>query len=183
MAGAGVVMAIVNRSSPLCKQERNGLNRKPFTMFKIKSMRDAFDAAGKPLPDDQRTSKIGEWLRKSKIDEMPQFFNVLAGDMSIVGPRPALPHLKKAKDEKRHTALPGITGYAQILGENSRTEDEVIALDHEYIDNQSFMGDMIIIMKTPLSLLRNRHAPHYNVAGQITNAHSSENVPADITQG
>jgi undecaprenyl phosphate N,N'-diacetylbacillosamine 1-phosphate transferase len=88
IAGLAVTMAIVNRSNPFFRQERIGKDGKPFEMIKIKTMRDEFDRAGAPLPDDVRTSKLGILIRKTRLDELPQFINLIHGEMSIIGPRP-----------------------------------------------------------------------------------------------
>jgi lipopolysaccharide/colanic/teichoic acid biosynthesis glycosyltransferase len=165
--GVAFTMAAVNRSGPFFVQERIGKDGNPFRIIKIKTMNDARDESGRLLPDDQRVSTLGIWLRKSRIDELPQLINVFKGDMSIVGPRPVTAHVPViAADEKRRRALPGLTGPAQIAGKNGLMAEEILELDHGYIDHHSFGGDLKIMLLTPLSLIKNIKTPHYNKDAQ-----------------
>lgn len=141
-----------NLGSPIFfLQERPGLNGKVFKMIKFRSMKDAFDKDGNPLPDDQRITPFGEKLRSTTLDEMPQLINVLKGDMSIVGPRPQLcefmnyytPH-----QMRRHEVKPGMTGLAQINGRNNLSWEEKFALDVEYVDSRTILLDFKIMFKT-----------------------------------
>jgi len=167
-------MAAATRSFPIFKQTRLGLNKKPFTIVKIKSMSDAIDSDGKPLPDEQRTSTLGKIIRKSRIDEFPQFYNVLKGDMSIVGPRPAPTHSPLCSDEKRHWVKPGLAGPAQIAGKNNLTARQILELDHEYVDASSLDTDIRICASLPIGLINNLKSPHFREDAQISSAPNIE---------
>jgi lipopolysaccharide/colanic/teichoic acid biosynthesis glycosyltransferase len=135
----------------LFRQTRPGLNGKPFEMIKFRTMLDATDAEGNPLPDDQRLTSFGAFLRSSSLDELPELWNVLKGDMSIVGPRPLrmgyLP-LYDTTQARRHEVRPGVTGWAQINGRNSLSWEERFDLDVWYVDHRSFRLDLKIIVIT-----------------------------------
>ncbi len=167
---ACLTMAVANRSSPLFEQERVGLNRTTFTIYKIKSMKDTVDENGILLPDDQRTTFLGKLLRKFRIDELPQFLNIFKGDMSVVGPRPVHKgHTSLARDIKRHNIKPGLTGPAQIAPKKDLiTDQEVLALDHAYVDTHSLSKDFMICVRTPISLITNYKAPHFNKNAQVS---------------
>lgn len=164
--GAAFVMAAVHHSNPIFIQKRVGLNGQTFNIIKIRTMNEARDETGQLLDDEHRTSLLGVFLRKSRIDELPQLINVLKGDMSLVGPRPVVLHGEEATDHKRHLVKPGLTGPAQIAGKNGLTKDEVLKLDHEYVDHHSFIGDLGMILETPISLIRNRNISHYKKGAQ-----------------
>jgi lipopolysaccharide/colanic/teichoic acid biosynthesis glycosyltransferase len=135
----------------LFRQVRPGLNGKPFEMIKFRTMRDAVDAAGKPLPDSERMTPFGSFLRSSSLDELPELWNVLKGDMSLVGPRPLLMEylpLYNSEQYRRHEARPGVTGWAQINGRNALSWDEKFKLDVWYVDNRSLWLDLKIIFLT-----------------------------------
>ncbi|PHS19650.1 MAG: sugar transferase [Kangiella sp.] len=135
----------------LFKQNRPGLNGQIFEMFKFRSMQDAIDNQGNTLPDSERLTPFGEKLRSSSLDELPGLWNVLKGDMSLVGPRPLLvEYLPLYNDEqaKRHNVRPGITGWAQINGRNAISWDEKFSLDVWYVKNQSFWLDIKILFLT-----------------------------------
>lgn len=141
-----------NLGSPvLFKQTRPGLNAEPFEMLKFRSMTDARDSEGNLLPDSERLTDFGRFLRKSSLDELPELWNIFKGDMSIVGPRPLLmrylPYYTE-EENKRHNVRPGLTGLAQISGRNALTWEEKLALDVKYVEEQSFLNDMRIILKT-----------------------------------
>lgn len=141
-----------NLGSPvLFKQTRPGLNGEPFEMLKFRSMTDATDSEGNLLPDSERLTDFGRFLRKSSLDELPELWNIFKGDMSIVGPRPLLmrylPYYTE-EENKRHNVRPGLTGLAQISGRNALTWEEKLALDVKYVEEQSFLNDMRIIFKT-----------------------------------
>lgn len=141
-----------NLGSPvLFKQIRPGLNGEPFEMLKFRSMTDATDSEGNLLPDSERLTDFGRFLRKSSLDELPELWNIFKGDMSIVGPRPLLmrylPYYTE-EENKRHNVRPGLTGLAQISGRNALTWEEKLALDVKYVEEQSFLNDMSIIFKT-----------------------------------
>lgn len=135
----------------LFRQIRPGLRGRPFEMVKFRTMRDAKDADGKLLPDDQRLTTFGVWLRSTSLDELPELWNVLKGDMSLVGPRPLLMEylpLYTSDQARRHEVRPGVTGWAQVNGRNALSWDEKFKLDVWYVDHQSFWLDMKILMLT-----------------------------------
>ncbi len=141
-----------NLGSPvLFRQVRPGLHGKPFEMIKFRSMKDAVDAQGNPLPDSERLTPFGKMLRATSLDEMPELWNVIKGDMSIVGPRPLLMEylpLYSPEQAKRHNVRPGMTGHAQINGRNAIGWDEKFKLDTWYVDNQSTLLDFKIMFQT-----------------------------------
>ena len=133
------------------RQTRPGMGGKPFQMYKFRSMREAIDSHGKPLSDSERLTAIGRSLRASSIDELPELWNVLRGEMSLVGPRPlAMEYLSLYSTEqfRRHEVKPGITGWAQINGRNSATWTERFAYDVWYVDNHSMKLDLWILRLT-----------------------------------
>ena len=135
----------------LFRQQRPGWHGRPFTMIKFRTMRDALDPHGQPLPDAERLTRFGLWLRATSLDELPELFNVLRGDMSLVGPRPLLMEylpLYTATQARRHEARPGITGWAQINGRNSLDWAEKFQLDVWYVDHQSLRLDLLILWRT-----------------------------------
>lgn len=135
----------------LFRQIRPGLYGKPFEMIKFRSMKDDIDADGNPLEDGERLTSFGKALRNTSLDELPELWNVIKGDMSLVGPRPLLmEYLPLYNDEqaRRHDVRPGITGYAQVNGRNAIGWDERFALDTWYVDNQSLWLDIQILFKT-----------------------------------
>ncbi len=141
-----------NLGSPvLFRQVRPGLHGKPFEMIKFRSMKDAVDAQGYVLPDSERLTPFGKMLRASSLDEMPELWNVIKGDMSIVGPRPLLMEylpLYNSEQAKRHNVRPGITGYAQVNGRNAISWEKKFELDTWYVENQSLWLDFKIMLKT-----------------------------------
>lgn len=133
------------------QQTRPGRYGKPFQMIKFRSMRDGVDAHGNLLPDSERLTQLGRFLRASSLDELPELWNVLKGDMSLVGPRPLLMEylpLYSSEQSRRHELRPGITGWAQINGRNAISWDEKFALDVWYVDNFSLWLDLRIIWRT-----------------------------------
>jgi len=139
------------------KQTRPGLHGKPFAIYKFRTMTDARDADGKLLPDAERLTRLGRFLRAASLDELPELFNILKGDMSIVGPRPLLmQYLARYTPEqaRRHEAKPGLTGWAQVNGRNALSWEDKFALDVWYVDNWSLKLDLKIIGMTILSVLR-----------------------------
>ena len=141
-----------NLGSPvLFRQVRPGLNGKPFEMIKFRTMKDAVDAQGNPLPDSERLTPFGKMLRSTSLDEMPELWNVIKGDMSIVGPRPLLIEylpLYNEEQAKRHNVRPGMTGHAQVNGRNAISWEEKFKLDTWYVENQSTLLDFKIMLKT-----------------------------------
>lgn len=138
-------------SPVIFRQERPGLGGRPFTLLKFRTMSDATDANGRLLPDEVRIGRFGRWLRASSLDELPEIFNVLAGDMSLVGPRPLLMEylpLYTPRQARRHEVRPGITGWAQVNGRNAISWEEKFLLDVWYVDNRSFALDIRILWLT-----------------------------------
>lgn len=141
-----------NLGSPvLFRQVRPGLHGKPFEMIKFRTMKDAVDEQGNPLPDNERLTPFGQMLRSTSLDEMPELWNVIKGDMSIVGPRPLLMEylpLYSPEQAKRHDVRPGMTGHAQVNGRNAIGWEEKFKLDTWYVENQSIWLDFKIMFKT-----------------------------------
>ena len=141
----------------LFRQQRPGLHGRPFTMLKFRTMTDARDAEGNLLPDGERLSSFGRSLRSTSLDELPELINVVAGDMSLVGPRPLLMrYLDRYTPEqmRRHEVRPGITGWAQVNGRNAITWDQKFALDIWYVEHQSLRLDLRILWLTVRNVLR-----------------------------
>ncbi len=162
-----IVLFIQNRGNIFFLQERPGKNAKPFYIIKFKTMRDAFDAAGNPLPDHIRLTKAGALIRSLSLDELLQLINVLKGDMSIVGPRPLLMKYLERYNERqftRHHVLPGITGLAQVNGRNAITWQEKFEWDSVYVEHQSFWLDVSILLKTIVKVFK-REGINPNTAG------------------
>ncbi|WP_424405537.1 sugar transferase [Pasteurella sp. PK-2025] len=138
-------------SPVLFRQTRPGLNGKPFEMIKFRSMKEARDEKGELLPDTERLTAFGSFLRSTSLDELPELWNVLKGEMSLVGPRPLLMEylpLYSPEQAKRHAVRPGITGYAQVNGRNAISWEQKFKLDTWYVENQSLWLDLKIILKT-----------------------------------
>ena len=147
----GFLLFLQNSGTPLFSQVRPGLKEKPFTIYKLKTMQDTRDDQGVLLPDNQRITPLGKIIRKLSLDELPQFWNVLKGDMSFVGPRPLLPEylpLYNKKQKNRHNLKPGITGLAQVKGRNTISWQKKFEYDLWYIENQSFILDLKILLFT-----------------------------------
>lgn len=150
-----IVLAVLVRvrlgSPVIFSQLRPGLHEKPFLMFKFRTMTNACDAAGNLLPDSERLPAFGRLLRATSLDELPELWNVLKGEMSLVGPRPLLTEyltLYDASQRRRHEVKPGITGWAQVNGRNAISWEEKFRRDVWYVDNQSFWLDMKILIRT-----------------------------------
>ena len=149
-----VVAILVKRklgSPVIFKQQRPGLNGKIFTMYKFRSMTDAKDKDGKLLSDAERLPRFGKILRATSLDEIPEFINVLKGDMSLIGPRPLLvEYLERYSEEqkRRHEVRPGVTGWAQVNGRNAISWEEKFKYDVEYVDKLNFLLDMKIVFLT-----------------------------------
>ena len=138
-------------------QKRIGWHGKEFLLYKFRTMAGGVDASGVPLPDAQRLTRVGLWLRRTSLDELPQALNLLGGAMSLVGPRPLLVrYLPRYTVEqmRRHEVRPGITGWAQVMGRNSISWEEKFELDVWYVDNQSFWLDIKIILLTIFKVLK-----------------------------
>lgn len=146
------ILVKIKLGSPIIfKQERPGLNERIFTMYKFRTMTDARDENGDLLPDSVRLTKFGRFLRSTSLDELPELFNILKGDMSIVGPRPLLVQylpLYNEHQRRRHEVRPGLTGLAQISGRNAISWEQKFDLDVQYVKNVSFIRDLKIIFIT-----------------------------------
>ncbi|PCI49361.1 MAG: sugar transferase [Thalassobium sp.] len=146
-----------NLGSPVFfKQVRPGKDGKPFEMLKFRTMLDAVDSEGNPLPDSERLTLFGNWLRSTSLDELPELWNVLKGDMSLVGPRPLLMEylpLYNPEQYRRHEVRPGVTGWAQVNGRNAISWEEKFKLDVWYVNNQSFWLDIKILWLTVKKVL------------------------------
>jgi lipopolysaccharide/colanic/teichoic acid biosynthesis glycosyltransferase len=147
----------------LFRQKRPGRDGVPFDCVKFRTMRDAVDATGRPLPDGERLTKIGAWLRATSLDELPELWCVLRGDMSLVGPRPLLmKYLDRYSPEqrRRHDVKPGITGWAQVNGRNASDWETKFALDLWYVDHWSLAVDLRILARTVGAVLRRDGITH-----------------------
>jgi sugar transferase EpsL len=154
----------------LFKQIRPGLHGKPFAIYKFRTMTDAMGEDGKVLPDAERLTRLGRFLRAASLDELPELFNILKGDMSIVGPRPLLmQYLDRYTPEqaRRHEVRPGLTGWAQINGRNDISWEDKFKMDVWYVDHQSLLLDLKIIGMTVLKVLKREGI---NQAGEATAA-------------
>jgi undecaprenyl phosphate N,N'-diacetylbacillosamine 1-phosphate transferase len=152
-----ILLFFVNNGEPFFVQLRPGINGKIFKIIKFKTMNDKKDNHGKLLPDANRLTKIGNVVRKTSLDELPQLINVLQGDMSLVGPRPLLTnylHLYNEFQNKRHNVKPGITGWAQVNGRNAISWDQKFTYDVWYVDNISFTLDLKILLKTFIKVIK-----------------------------
>lgn len=141
------------------KQTRPGKDEKPFEILKFRTMTDERDLNGELLPDKDRMTKTGDFIRKTSIDELPQLINVLKGDLSLVGPRPLLMDylpLYTEEQRKRHLVKPGIKGWAQVNGRNTISWEEKFKLDVWYVENQSFKLDMFILYKTIMNVIKRK---------------------------
>lgn len=151
MAGTAILVRTKLGSPVIFTQDRPGKNEKIFRLYKFRTMTDARDKNGNLLPDEVRLTKFGKTLRSLSLDELPELFNIIKGDMSIVGPRPLLvrylPRYNK-KQRRRHEVRPGFTGLAQVSGRNAISWQQKFDLDVEYVDNISFVNDVKIILKT-----------------------------------
>jgi len=150
-----IAAALDNRGNPLFIHVRPGYKEKPIGLIKLRTMLDEFDSQGRPRGNIERITKIGRFLRLSSLDELPQLFNVLRGELSLVGPRPLemryLPHYS-ARQRLRHSVRPGITGLAQINGRNQLSWEEKFELDVRYTESITFWADLKILLKTGLKV-------------------------------
>ena len=154
-----ILLLIANKGKVFFFQQRPGLNSKPFKIVKFKTMRDAFDVNGNPLPDELRLTKVGNIVRSASLDELLQLVNVIKGDMSLVGPRPLLmQYLTRYSPEqaKRHNVKPGITGWAQVNGRNAISWDQKFIYDVEYVSKQSFLLDIKILWMTFINVIQRK---------------------------
>lgn len=155
---AVAVLVRVNIGSPvLFRQRRPGLDGKLFELIKFRTMRSATDADGRPLPDSERMTPFGLWLRRTSLDELPELWNVLRGDMNLVGPRPLLEEylpLYSERQRRRHEVRPGITGWAQINGRNRLDWNDKFELDVWYVEHRSLLLDLKILARTFVAVVR-----------------------------
>ena len=150
-------LAVANNGKPFFYQRRPGKDERIFTIIKFKTMNDKRDAAGQLLPDAKRLTPVGNFVRKTSLDELPQLLNVLKGDMSFVGPRPLLPEylpLYNESQRKRHEVKPGITGWAQVNGRNAVSWERKFELDVWYVEHQSLWLDVKILFQTVLKVFK-----------------------------
>jgi sugar transferase EpsL len=153
----GLVVLVLHGPPVIFKQKRPGLHGKPFTIYKFRTMKDLYDSNNNMLPDADRLTKFGRWLRATSLDELPELINVLKGDMSLVGPRPLLlEYIDRYTPEqaRRHDVKPGVTGWAQVNGRNDLTWEEKFKLDVWYVDNRNFWLDLYIIIVTVWKVFR-----------------------------
>jgi len=162
-----LLVRIKQGNNPIYKQVRPGFNGKPFVMYKFRTMTDAVDEDGNLLPDEERLTSLGRFLRSTSLDELPELINVLKGEMSLVGPRPLLmKYLDRYTPEqfRRHEVKPGITGWAQVNGRNALTWDEKFKLDVWYVDNWSLLLDIKILWLTIVKVIRREGISHGQAA-------------------
>lgn len=157
MVGIAVAARFAIGRPVLFRQVRPGLNGKPFELVKFRTMTDAKDAEGRLLPDEQRLNAFGRWLRRTSLDELPELWNVLVGEMSLVGPRPLLmEYLELYSEEqfRRHAVRPGLTGWAQVNGRNAISWEQKFEFDVWYVEHQSLRLDLHILWRTLILVLR-----------------------------
>ncbi|WP_117880658.1 sugar transferase [Aureibaculum luteum] len=163
-----ILLSISNKGNPFFFQQRPGKNEKTFKVIKFKTMTDFRDDDNNLLPDKDRLTSLGKFVRKTSLDELPQLINVLKGDMSLIGPRPLLiPYLSlySKEQKRRHNLKPGITGWAQINGRNTISWTQKLKYDVWYVDNVSFILDVKIIFKTILKVIKSEDI---NTVGMAT---------------
>lgn len=154
-----ILLFISNKGEPFFVQKRPGINNKIFTIIKYKTMNDQRDVSGELLPDSERMTVVGSFIRKSSLDEIPQLINIIKGDMSLVGPRPLLPEYLPHYNTfqiRRHEVRPGITGWAQVNGRNAISWEQKFEYDVWYADNLSLSLDIKIICMTILAVFRSQ---------------------------
>lgn len=163
-----ILLLCVNKGNPFFTQLRPGINERLFRLIKFKTMNDRKDTNGKLLPDAERLTKVGKFIRSTSLDEIPQLINVIKGDMSLIGPRPLLvrylPRYSK-EQARRHEVRPGITGWAQVNGRNAISWKQKFVYDVWYVDNLSFLMDVKIIFKTIFKVFKREGI---SAAGQET---------------
>ena len=161
------LLALANKGNPFFLQRRPGKGGEIFKIIKFKTMTDERDVNGKLLPDSERLTATGKFVRKTSVDEIPQLLNVIKGDMSFVGPRPLLPEYLKIyspRQQKRHLVKPGITGWAQVNGRNAISWNKKLELDVWYVENLSFLLDLKILWMTFLKVVKSEGVNTANMA-------------------
>ncbi|MBA2361489.1 MAG: sugar transferase [Actinobacteria bacterium] len=161
MAGLALAIRLTMGSPVVFRQQRPGYRGEPFEVYKFRTMKDAFGAAGGPLPDEERLTRLGIFMRQLSLDELPQLWNILRGDMTFIGPRPLLMEFLKwysPEQMRRHDVKPGITGWAQVHGRHDIPFSKRLALDVWYVDNRSLWVDLKIVGLTMLKVLSMRGA-------------------------
>lgn len=161
LAGLALAIRLMMGSPVLFRQQRPGYKGEPFEVYKFRTMKDAVDAEGEPLPDDERLTRLGIFMRQLSLDELPQLWNILRGDMSFIGPRPLLMEFLKwysPEQMRRHDVKPGVTGWAQVHGRHDIPFSKRLALDVWYVDNRSLAVDLKIVGLTLLKVLSMRGA-------------------------
>ncbi len=156
LGGIALVIRLTLGGPVLFRQARPGVHGKPFVMYKFRTMREAVDAAGNPLPDELRLTRLGQVVRSYSLDELPELWNVLRGDMSLVGPRPLLMEylpLYTSEQRRRHEVKPGLTGWAQVNGRNAISWEDKFKLDVWYVDHRSLALDLRILVLTVKKVL------------------------------
>lgn len=165
-----LLLFIVNNGNPFFFQSRGGKNQSVFNVIKFKTMNDKKDVTGKLLPDEQRLTKIGGFIRKTSLDELPQLINVIKRDMSLVGPRPLMSEYLELYNDfqnRRHEAMPGISGWAQVNGRNNLSWSQKFDLDVWYVDNISFFLDIRILFMTVVKIFK---VSEINEPGYVSSA-------------
>ena len=182
LAVAAGLAAFQNRGRVLFRQLRPGWHGRLFTLYKFQTMTEARDAAGRLLPDAQRLPAIGHWLRRTSLDELPQLWNILRGDLSLVGPRPLLPEylpLYTPEQSRRHLVRPGLTGWAQVNGRNAIAWEEKFVFDVWYVHHVSWALDLRILWRTAGRVLR---GSGISTPGQATTTAFQGSAPPPIPQ-
>ena len=174
LISAFTVATTNNFKNPILIQERAGLQNTPFKLYKIRTLMSKYNTNNLPLNNEYTTNEFCVFLRKSRIDELPQLINVLKGDMSLVGPRPLAFHKMNTQNIERQSVLPGITGTGQLKGTKKLNSTELLEIDLNYIrdcaklsDFKHVLKDIDILIKTPFSLYKNRNVPHYRQAPDL----------------
>jgi sugar transferase EpsL len=187
LLGAVAILVAVTMGRPVIfRQQRPGLHGDVFTILKFRTMTDATDAHGDPLPDSVRLTPLGRALRRASLDELPELMNVLRGDMSLVGPRPLLTeYLSRysAEQMRRHDVRPGITGWSQVNGRNTLTWEDRLALDVWYVDNRSLRLDLRILRMTVRYVVKREGISHPGVATMEPFRGTESGVPAPGARG
>jgi len=182
MLVAALVVRLTMGGPVLFRQVRLGRDEQPFTLLKLRTMNGARDPHGRLLPGATRLTRVGRWLRSLSIDELPQLWNVLRGDMSLVGPRPLHPHYLpyySARERLRHQVRPGMTGYAQVNGRNSLSWDERLELDVQYVEGKSLLLDLRIVLCTVGKVVRRRDVGDRALQGSLADYRGAQQQARD----